>query len=53
MLYLYTELARDYLTKKRGWNVMGGIISPVHIAYGKKVLTHNEVVIMCVGVHCG
>lgn len=34
-----TELARDYLTKRKGWNVIAGVISPVHIAYGKKVST--------------
>ena len=32
----FAELARDYL-QKHGHEVLGGIISPVHDAYGKKV----------------
>lgn len=34
-----TEIARDYL-QKRGQSVIGGIISPVHDAYGKKELEY-------------
>ena len=31
------ELARDFLQKKHGWIIKAGLLSPVHIAYGKKV----------------
>lgn len=32
-----TELARDFLQRSRNIAVVGGIVSPTHDAYGKKV----------------
>ena len=38
LLYTYeTELARDFLQRTRDVTVVGGILSPTHDAYGKKV----------------
>ena len=34
---LFTELARTHLEKVCGYTIKAGVISPVHIAYGKKV----------------
>ena len=31
------ELARDFLHSQGKYSVIGGIMSPVHVAYGKKV----------------
>ena len=36
----FAELARDWLHSTGKYAVEGGIISPVHDAYGKKVLGH-------------
>lgn len=39
----FAELARDWLHSTGKYAVEGGIISPVHDAYGKKVHEHNYV----------
>jgi len=39
----FAELARDWLHSTGKYAVEGGIISPVHDAYGKKVHGHNYV----------
>jgi len=35
--FLCVELARDFLHRMGGYDVIGGVISPVHDAYGKQV----------------
>lgn len=36
-----TELARDFLQRTRNIAVVGGILSPTHDAYGKKVYCND------------
>lgn len=46
-----TELAKDFLQRTRNIAVVGGILSPTHDAYGKKVmlLTTDIIYVRCVG----
>lgn len=38
-LFLYSEIARDHYRERRKYEVIGGIISPVHDAYNKSGLS--------------